>query len=49
LSKPGAGAHVRPGLEDAPEVTDILLEGLRPKGELTGLDAAGIELFGLLR
>src|ERR671939_560033 len=48
LGEPGAGAHVGPGLEEAPEVADILLEGLRPEGELAGLDAAGVERLGLL-
>ena len=38
-ARPAAGAHVRAGLEDAPEVAGIALEGLRPKRPFPGGDA----------
>ena len=48
LSQAGAGAHVGPGLQDAPEVTPEFLEGVRPEGALASLHALLVEVPDLL-
>lgn len=42
------GTHVGARLENAPEVADVLLEGLRPEGPLAGRDALLQQLARLL-
>jgi hypothetical protein len=41
--QPGAGAHVRPCLEDAPEVARVLLEGALAEGALASFDRLIVE------
>jgi hypothetical protein len=46
--KPRPGAHVRTGLQDAPEVPHILLKRSFPERSLAGRDPLGVEVAGFV-